>query len=85
MDQLTVVRSTTHRFPVHGVAYAVSGIPSYTPDLEDRARDVRHWPYIGSVVDYLAQRQADAESPSPSSRSRAAFPRCRATSPCPGC
>jgi len=58
MDQVTVVRSMTHRYPEHGVAYAVSGIPSYTPDLEARPRDVRHWPYIGSVVDYLAARRA---------------------------
>jgi hypothetical protein len=56
MDQVTVVRSMTHRFPEHGVAYAVSGIPTYTPELETRPRDARHWPYIGSVVDYLDQR-----------------------------
>ena len=55
MDQVTVVRSMTHRYPEHGVAYAVSGIPTYTPELETRPRDGRHWPYIGSVVDYLAQ------------------------------
>src|SRR5262245_29649851 len=56
MDQVTVVRSMTHRFPEHGVAYAVSGIPTYTPELETRPRDTRHWPYIGSIVDYLAER-----------------------------
>jgi len=55
MDQITVVRSMTHRYPEHGVAYAVSGIPTYTPELETRPRDRRHWPYIGSVVDYLAR------------------------------
>jgi hypothetical protein len=58
MDQLTVVRSMTHRYPDHGVAYAVSGIPTYTPALETRPRDTRHWPYIGSVVDYLSERRA---------------------------
>ena len=57
MDQVTVVRSMTHRYAEHGVAYAVSGIPTYTPALETRPRDSRHWPYIGSVVDYLAARQ----------------------------
>jgi len=55
MDQVTVVRSMTHRYPEHGVAYAVSGIPTYTPELETRPRDGRHWPYIGSVVDYLSR------------------------------
>ncbi len=59
MDQVTTVRSMSHRYAEHGVAYAVSGIPTYTPELETRPRDKRHWPYIGSVVDYLAQRQAD--------------------------
>jgi len=56
MDELTVVRSMTHPYPVHGLAYAVSGLPTYTPELETRARDNRHWPFIGSVVDYLESR-----------------------------
>ncbi|MFO0968669.1 MAG: DUF1501 domain-containing protein [Gemmataceae bacterium] len=59
LDQTTVIRSMTHPYPQHGVAYAVSGIPTYTPDLETRPRDARHWPYIGSVVDYLRTRRAD--------------------------
>ena len=63
MDQVTVVRSMTHRYPEHGVAYAVSGIPTYTPELETRPRDARHWPYIGSVVDYLARRGARQDMP----------------------
>ena len=37
MDRVTVVRSMTHPYPVHGVAYAVSGIPTYTPALETAA------------------------------------------------
>jgi hypothetical protein len=57
VDRLTVVRSVTHPFPVHGVAYAVTGMPDYSPDLETRPRDPRHWPFIGSVVDYLASRE----------------------------
>jgi hypothetical protein len=56
MDQVAVARSMTHRYPEHGVAYAVSGIPTYTPELETRPRDKRHWPYIGSVVEYLGRR-----------------------------
>ena len=53
MDKVTVVRSMTHPYPLHGLAYAVTGIPTYTPELETRARDKRHWPFIGSVVDYV--------------------------------
>jgi hypothetical protein len=56
MDRVTVVRSMTHPYPAHGVAYAVSGIPTYTPALENLPRDPRHWPFIGSLVDYLAER-----------------------------
>lgn len=61
MDKITVVRSMTHPYPVHGLAYAVTGMPTYTPDLETRARDNRHWPFIGSVVDYL-ERQRSPEA-----------------------
>jgi hypothetical protein len=57
MDQVTVVRSMTHPYPVHGLAYAVTGMPTYTPELETQARDSRQWPFIGSVVDYLEQRK----------------------------
>ncbi len=60
MDRVTVVRSMTHPYPVHGVAYAVSGIPVYTPDLETRPRDSRQWPFIGSVVDYLEAKRGGA-------------------------
>ena len=57
MDRVTVVRSMTHPYPEHGVAYAVTGIPTYTPALETRPRDPQHWPFIGSVVDYLEERR----------------------------
>jgi hypothetical protein len=57
MDRVTVVRSVTHPYPEHGVAYAVSGIPTYTPALETLPRDPRHWPFIGSVVDYLETKR----------------------------
>ncbi|MBY0231215.1 MAG: DUF1501 domain-containing protein [Gemmataceae bacterium] len=61
MDRLCVVRSMTHPYPDHGVAYALSGIPTYSPVLEDKPRDSRHWPFIGSVVDHvLSQRERSA-------------------------
>ena len=63
VDRLTVVRSMTHPYPDHGVAYAVSGIPTYTPALEAAPRDSRHWPFIGSVVDYLEERRAAGRIP----------------------
>ena len=57
MDKVTVARSLTHQYPLHGVAYAVTGIPTYTPALETKARDPKHWPYVGSVVEYLDETQ----------------------------
>jgi hypothetical protein len=60
MDRVTVVRSMTHPYPVHGVAYAVSGIPTYTPELETKPRDSRQWPFIGSIVDYLEAKRGGA-------------------------
>lgn len=57
MDRVTVVRSVTHPYPVHGVAYALTGLPTYTPALEASPRDSQHWPFVGSVVDYLDERQ----------------------------
>jgi hypothetical protein len=63
MDRVTVVRSVTHRYPDHGVAYAVSGIPTYTPALETAPRDARHWPFIGSAVDYLDTKRTGDPTP----------------------
>lgn len=63
MDRLTVVRSVTHPYPDHGVAYALSGIPTYTPALETAPRDPRHWPFIGSVVDYLEAKRTGEPAP----------------------
>jgi hypothetical protein len=60
MDRVTVVRSVTHPYPLHCVAYTTSGIPDYDVSLETRPRDPRHWPYIGSVVDYVDQRRGAA-------------------------
>ncbi len=57
MDRVTVVRSVTHRYPVHGVAYALTGMPTYSPALEARPRDPEHWPFIGSAVDYLEEQR----------------------------
>ena len=55
MDRVTVVRSLTHLYPVHGVAYALTGIPQTDVPLELNPRDGRHWPFVGSVVDYLGR------------------------------
>lgn len=56
MDKVTVLRSVTHPFPVHGVAYAATGIESITVPMELNPRDPGHWPFMGSVVDYCDRR-----------------------------
>ena len=58
MDKMTVVRSMTHPYPIHGVAYATTGTPIIDIPMELNPRDGRHHPYIGSVVDYLHQQRA---------------------------
>ena len=60
MKHVTVVRSLTHKYPIHGVAYATTGIPEIDVAMELSPRDGKHWPYIGSVVDYLEKRKHPA-------------------------
>jgi hypothetical protein len=56
MDRVTIVRSMNHPYPIHGVAFATTGIPAITVEMELSPRDGRHWPYIGSVVDFVDKR-----------------------------
>ena len=56
MDRVTVLRSLTHPHPIHGVAYALTGVPSIDVAMELSPRDSRHWPFFGSVVDYVTSR-----------------------------
>ena len=60
MDRVTVVRSITHEFPVHGVAFATTGIPAIDVAMELAPHDTRHYPYFGSCVDYFTRQQAAA-------------------------
>ena len=53
MDRTTVVRSMTHPFPIHGTAFSVTSTPFLDTPMQDNPRDARHWPFIGSIVDYL--------------------------------
>ena len=57
MDRLTVVRSLTHPYPLHGTVYATTGIPEVDTKIEAIPRHPRQWPYIGSIVDYLADQK----------------------------
>jgi len=55
MDRVTVVRSLTHPYPIHGVAYALTGVPQIELPMELNPHDPRHWPFIGSVLAYLGR------------------------------
>lgn len=63
MDRVTVVRSVTHPYPLHCVAYTTTGIPDYDTSLETTPRNPRQWPYIGSVVDYVEAQRARHAAP----------------------
>ena len=62
LDRMTVLRSLTHPYPVHGTAFATSAVATTDIPMESNPRDSRLWPFIGSVVDYLAER-ADRHPP----------------------
>ena len=59
MDRCTVIRSMSHKYPLHGVAHALTGVPVIDVPMELNPRDPRHWPFFGSVVDYLDSKKSD--------------------------
>ena len=63
MDRLTVVRSLTHPYPLHGTVYATTGIPEVDTKIEAQPRNKRQWPFIGSLVDYFEERQTGGKLP----------------------
>jgi hypothetical protein len=57
MDKCTIVRSLNHEYPIHGVAYAMTGTPIIDVNMELSPNDPRHHPYFGSVVEYWDRQQ----------------------------
>src|SRR5262245_59769518 len=57
MDRTTVLRSLTHPYPIHGVAYALTGVPAIDVPMELAPYDTKHWPFFGSVVEYVESRR----------------------------
>lgn len=64
LDRATVVRSMCHPYNIHSAAYTLTGAPVVDVAMELNPYDNRHWPYLGSVLDYLAERGAAARSTS---------------------
>jgi hypothetical protein len=65
MHNVTVVRSVTHKYPIHGVAYATTSVENIDVSMELSPQDARHWPFIGSVVSHLEQRARPASARKP--------------------
>ncbi len=63
LDRCTIVRSMTHPYPVHGIAYATTGLEDPTGSIELSARDPKHWPFLGSVIEYHDQQLSPGSSP----------------------
>jgi hypothetical protein len=57
MHNVTVVRSLTHKHPIHGVAYATTSVEDIDVAMELSPHDGRHWPFVGSVVSYLERQK----------------------------
>jgi uncharacterized protein (DUF1501 family) len=64
LDRVAIVRSMSHPYPIHGVAYAVTGVGAVDIPMELNRHDSRHWPYFGSVLDYLDDQDALRADPS---------------------
>lgn len=62
MDRTTVIRSMTHDHPIHGVAYAMTGIPSIDVGMELNPYDPAHHPWFGSVVEYVDRQRRGGEA-----------------------
>ena len=59
MHLTTLVRSLSHPYNIHSAAYTLTGTPTTDIPMELNPRDARHWPFFGSVLDYLrAHRDA---------------------------
>jgi hypothetical protein len=55
-DRVSIIRSMTHPFSIHSAAYTLTGVEKVDIPMELGPYDPRHWPFFGSVLDYLAQR-----------------------------
>jgi hypothetical protein len=64
-DRTTIVRSLTHPYPIHGVAYAMTSTPVLDIPMQLNPRDGRNWPFIGSVVDHVEQQRGRPEGAVP--------------------
>lgn len=55
-DRLAIVRSMTHPHNNHSNLYTLTGAPAIDFSNETNPHDIRHRPFFGSVLDYLAEQ-----------------------------
>ena len=53
LDLYCLVRSMTHASNNHAVSVALSGLSTSLPVIEANRKAPQHWPYFGSVLEYL--------------------------------
>jgi hypothetical protein len=63
MHLATLVRSLSHPYNIHSAAYTLTGTPTTDIPMELNPRDARHWPFFGSVLDYLQTQRAGGARP----------------------
>lgn len=61
-DRMALVRSMSHEHNNHSNLYTLTGAPAIDFSSETNPLDIRHHPFFGSVLDYLAD-QAGTEEP----------------------
>ena len=59
MHRVTTVRTMSHQYPIHAVAYSLTGTGRTDLQMETNSQDPRHWPFFGSVVDNLESTHSD--------------------------
>jgi hypothetical protein len=57
LDRMCLVRSMSHDSSNHAVSVALSGLSRSLPAIEANRADPQHWPYFGSVLEYLWRQQ----------------------------
>jgi hypothetical protein len=59
LDRVCLVRSMSHTSNNHAVSVALSGLSRSEPAIEANRADPQHWPYFGSVLDYLWRQRGE--------------------------
>lgn len=72
-DRVTFIRSMTHPYNIHSAAYTLTGVEKVDIPMELGPYDSRHWPFFGSVVDFL-QQQRHPNTPLPAIPRNIALP-----------